>query len=105
MKAEDSGKRGKVPKAVCSQCGAMIGKGASSYCSACFESVRARYEQNIKEYHNRTDELQSKLLTVEAQKEKLMELLREKELQLKEMEKAICNLNDEIGKLNVRFSS
>ena len=98
-----SEKRGQSRHLICSQCGSMIVRGALAYCTTCFGSVRSKYQQNIKEYHDRTDELQSKLFIVEAQKENLLESLRQRELQVKELENTICNLNKGIERLSTHL--
>lgn len=98
-----SEKQGSLQQRICTQCGSIIDKDALAYCTTCFGSATSKYQQNVKEYHERTDELQSKLLIVEAQKEYVVELLRQRELQIKELEGTIGNLNKEIERLSTHL--
>jgi hypothetical protein len=99
------GKRGQLRYLACSQCRSLIVGGSPIYCATCFGKERLKYKQNIKEYQDRTDELQSKLLLVESQTEHVTELLHRRELLVKELEQTIRDLNEEMERRNARLGT
>ena len=53
---------------ICSECRGKIDKDMTIYCESCYTKNKHEFEQAIKDYQARTDEMQSKLLILESNK-------------------------------------
>lgn len=83
----------------CSQCGAELEKGASSYCTACLASAHLESELKTKQSQRAASAAHAKLQASESQKAELAELLRQKEQLVAELELKVNSLSQDLEKV------
>ena len=83
---------------VCSQCGIVLEKGASIYCTACLASTYLEYELKTKQSQRAASAVHAKLQASESQKAELAESLRQMEQLVAELELKINSLNQDLDK-------